>query len=53
MATITIEKEEYETLVETNNYYKEIIDTYDALKTWIIEKKTWKIKKLNSLADLI
>jgi hypothetical protein len=40
MTTITLEKDEYDTLIETNNYYKEIIDTYDALKTSIKEKES-------------
>lgn len=53
MSKITIEKEEYNSLIETNNYYKEIIDTYEALKVALEEKETWSIKKLWSLADLL
>jgi hypothetical protein len=32
MATIAVDKQEYELALETLKYYKEIIDTYEAIK---------------------
>jgi hypothetical protein len=39
MTTITIDKNEYTLLQETLKYYKELLDTYDAIKIANDEKK--------------
>ncbi|EKD44136.1 MAG: hypothetical protein ACD_71C00227G0001 [uncultured bacterium (gcode 4)] len=53
MASVTIEKEEYTSLLDTLKNYREIIDTYDALMCAAKEKKSGKIRKLWSLKDLM
>lgn len=52
-AQITIDKEEYTSLIETNKYYEELLDTFDALKIAQEEKSSGTLKKLHSLSDLM
>jgi len=40
MTSITIDKQEYESLLETNTRYKELLDTYDAINIAEQEKKS-------------
>ncbi len=53
MATVTLDKKEYNSILDTLKYYKEILDTYDAISIAEKEKKSWKLKKLKSLKSLI
>jgi len=50
---VTVDKEEYDSLVQTNTYYKELLDTYDAIKIAQKEKQKGELKSLNSLSDLM
>lgn len=53
MTTLNIDKEEYGLMIETLKLYKELLDHYEAREVAEVEKKSWKLKKLGSLADLI
>ena len=52
-AQVTIDREEYTSLIETNKYYEELLDTFDALRIYKEEKKSGSLKKLRSLSDLM
>lgn len=51
--TVTIPKSQYEEMVATLRHYRELLDTFDAVRTAESEKKSGKLKKLHSLAELM
>ena len=51
--TLTINAVDYESLLATNQNYKELLDNYEAIIVAQQEKKNGKIKSLKSLADLV
>lgn len=53
MSTITIEKEEYNTLLKRQKDYFELSDTFEALQIAEKEEDNKSLKKLWSLKDLM
>ena len=51
--TVVLDREEYDSMIETLKSYREIIDTYEAVKIAETEKRNGSIKKLSSLKSLI
>ena len=52
-AQVTIDREEYTSLIETNKYYEELLDTFDAIKIAEEEKKSGRLKELGSLSEIM